>query len=145
MGLGWSGDCLAPNFAARTRSARAGRADNVTRQAIRGRVRGGAIRFGNMEVSAMLSGGRSNILLDRMMAAADEFNPPICVRCGDVALFNAQTGTLKCDPCGVEISDKMEMGQYFATTHLPYAFMKAKHGMAGLGQRATFELGSANM
>lgn len=116
-----------------------------TRQPNRGRAKGGGPRIGGMEDSAMLSAGSSNLLYERLMIASDEFNPPVCRKCGEVALFNAQTGTLKCAPCGREISDKSEMAEHFAIARLPYAFMKAKQMMAGMGQRITFGLGDATM
>ncbi|KAI8459705.1 DNA-directed RNA polymerase I subunit A2 [Phakopsora pachyrhizi] len=59
-----------------------GKVDQLTRQPVKGRRRGGGIRFGEMERDALLAHGTSFLLQDRLMNCSDYSTAWICKRCG---------------------------------------------------------------
>ncbi|KAH0488663.1 MAG: hypothetical protein KVP17_003969 [Porospora cf. gigantea B] len=58
--------------------------DSLTHQPIKGRKRGGGIRFGEMERDSMLAHGCSAILQDRLMHCSDEHKGFVCPKCGSL-------------------------------------------------------------
>jgi len=61
-----------------------GAVNQLTRQPIKGRKKGGGIRLGEMERDALLSHGASYLLHDRLMACSDTHIAHVCRRCGGV-------------------------------------------------------------
>lgn len=59
-----------------------GKVDKLTRQPVKGRKRGGGIRFGEMERDALLAHGTSFLLQDRLMNCSDYSTAWVCKRCG---------------------------------------------------------------
>ncbi|MBW0462799.1 hypothetical protein O181_002514 [Austropuccinia psidii MF-1] len=59
-----------------------GKVDQLTRQPVKGRKRGGGIRFGEMERDALLAHGTSFLLQDRLMNCSDYSTAWICRKCG---------------------------------------------------------------
>lgn len=58
--------------------------DVLTRQPIKGRKKGGGIRFGEMERDALIAHGVSFILKERLMLSSDCSNGFICGNCGNL-------------------------------------------------------------
>lgn len=58
--------------------------DQVTRQPIKGRKRGGGIRFGEMERDSMLAHGAAYLLHDRLHTCSDYHVADVCSLCGSV-------------------------------------------------------------
>merc|ERR550519_1744741 len=56
--------------------------DHVTRQPIKGRRRGGGVRFGEMERDSLLSHGSAFLLQDRLFHGSDKAKCAICSECG---------------------------------------------------------------
>lgn len=61
-----------------------GTVDQITRQPIKGRKRGGGIRFGEMERDAMLAHGAAYLLHDRLHTCSDHHIADVCSLCGSI-------------------------------------------------------------
>uniref|UniRef100_A0A915C6V3 DNA-directed RNA polymerase subunit beta n=3 Tax=Parascaris TaxID=6254 RepID=A0A915C6V3_PARUN len=58
--------------------------DPVTHQPVKGRKKGGGIRFGEMERDAMIAHGASFSLQDRLFNSSDKDLAHVCARCGSL-------------------------------------------------------------
>lgn len=58
--------------------------DQVTRQPIKGRKRGGGVRFGEMERDSLLAHGAAYLLHDRLHMSSDYHVADVCSRCGSI-------------------------------------------------------------
>ncbi|XP_019055826.1 PREDICTED: DNA-directed RNA polymerase I subunit 2 [Nelumbo nucifera] len=61
-----------------------GTLDQVTRQPIKGRKRGGGIRFGEMERDSILAHGAAYLLHDRLHTCSDYHIADVCSLCGSI-------------------------------------------------------------
>ncbi|KAF8389487.1 hypothetical protein HHK36_026182 [Tetracentron sinense] len=61
-----------------------GTLDQVTRQPIKGRKRGGGIRFGEMERDSVLAHGAAYLLHDRLHTCSDHHIADVCSFCGSI-------------------------------------------------------------
>lgn len=61
-----------------------GPVDSLTHQPIKGRKRGGGVRFGEMERDALLAHGTSFLLQDRLMNCSDWSTAWVCRQCGSM-------------------------------------------------------------
>ncbi|XP_060523346.1 DNA-directed RNA polymerase I subunit RPA2 isoform X2 [Cylas formicarius] len=61
-----------------------GPTDITTRQPIKGRKRGGGVRFGEMERDALISHGSPFLLQDRLLNCSDKTTASICTSCGTI-------------------------------------------------------------
>ncbi|GER39393.1 DNA-directed RNA polymerase [Striga asiatica] len=61
-----------------------GRVDQVTRQPIKGRKRGGGVRFGEMERDSLLAHGAAYLLHDRLHMSSDHHIADVCSLCGSI-------------------------------------------------------------
>ena len=61
-----------------------GAVDQITRQPIKGRKKGGGIRFGEMERDALLAHGTAFLLQDRLMNCSDYSTAWVCRTCGSM-------------------------------------------------------------
>ncbi|XP_014601550.1 PREDICTED: DNA-directed RNA polymerase I subunit RPA2 [Polistes canadensis] len=87
--------------------------DVLTRQPIKGRRRGGGVRFGEMERDSLISHGCSYLLQDRLFHCSDKITALICKKCGTllgpiIELSVSPTGLTerkqKCKLCGDDTS-----------------------------------------
>ncbi len=58
--------------------------DQITRQPIKGRRRGGGVRFGEMERDALLAHGTMFLLQDRLFHGSDKARVKVCTSCGSL-------------------------------------------------------------
>lgn len=63
-----------------------GPVNELTRQPIKGRKKGGGIRLGEMERDSLLSHGTAFLLHDRLVNCSDKHTAYACSRCGDLLL-----------------------------------------------------------
>ncbi|XP_026677810.1 DNA-directed RNA polymerase I subunit RPA2 [Diaphorina citri] len=61
-----------------------GPVDKVTHQPVKGRKRGGGVRFGEMERDGVLAHGASWVLLDRLFNSSDRSKELVCRACGSL-------------------------------------------------------------
>ncbi|KAJ9565718.1 hypothetical protein OSB04_001684 [Centaurea solstitialis] len=61
-----------------------GTVDQVTRQPIKGRKKGGGIRFGEMERDSLLAHGAAYLLHDRLHSSSDHHIADVCSICGSI-------------------------------------------------------------
>jgi len=61
-----------------------GPVNQLTRQPIKGRKKGGGIRLGEMERDSLLSHGAAFLMLDRLLNCSDKHVAYACSRCGDL-------------------------------------------------------------
>jgi DNA-directed RNA polymerase I subunit RPA2 len=64
--------------------------NDLTRQPIKGRKRGGGIRLGEMERDSLLSHGTAFLLHDRLVNCSDKHVAYACSRCGDMLLATTE-------------------------------------------------------
>lgn len=127
-----------------------GEVDQITRQPIKGRKRGGGIRFGEMERDAMLAHGAAYLLHDRLHTCSDYHIADVCSLCGSIlSTFNIPGGKrlgrdigglppmrtpkkVKCHAC------KTSKG--IETVAMPYVFRYLAAELAAMNIKMTLQL-----
>ncbi|CAG9773900.1 unnamed protein product [Ceutorhynchus assimilis] len=102
-----------------------GAMDAITRQPIKGRKKGGGVRFGEMERDALISHGTSFLLQDRLFNCSDKTTANVCTSCksllGPITLV-----TRKADkPHFTETKDVCKLcnsGKDISEIQIPYIF-----------------------
>nr|KJB73178.1 hypothetical protein B456_011G220100 [Gossypium raimondii] len=129
-----------------------GQVDQITRQPIKGRKRGGGIRFGEMERDSMLAHGAAYLLHDRLHTCSDYHIADVCSLCGSIlttAIIQPQKRVVReigglpparapkkvmCHAC--QTSKGME------TVAMPYVFRYLAAELAAMNIKMTIQLGS---
>ncbi|XP_058728826.1 DNA-directed RNA polymerase I subunit 2 isoform X2 [Vicia villosa] len=127
-----------------------GTVDQVTRQPIKGRKRGGGIRFGEMERDSLLAHGAAYLLHDRLHTGSDYHIADVCSICGSMlstTFIQAQKPTVReigglpprrapskvtCHAC--QTSKGME------TVAMPYIFRYLAAELAAMNIKMTLKL-----
>ncbi|EFH69848.1 hypothetical protein ARALYDRAFT_313639 [Arabidopsis lyrata subsp. lyrata] len=128
-----------------------GQVDQLTHQPIKGRKRGGGIRFGEMERDSLLAHGASYLLHDRLHTSSDHHIADVCSLCGSLltsSVVNVQQKKLikvngklppgrtpkkvTCHSCGT--SKGME------TVAMPYVFRYLAAELASMNIKMTLQL-----
>ncbi|MBA0813554.1 hypothetical protein Gohar_027396, partial [Gossypium harknessii] len=129
-----------------------GQVDQITRQPIKGRKRGGGIRFGEMERDSMLAHGAAYLLHDRLHTCSDYHIADVCSLCGSIlttAIIQPQKRVVReigglpparapkkvmCHAC--QTSKGME------TVAMPYVFRYLAAELAAMNIKMTIQLSS---
>jgi DNA-directed RNA polymerase I subunit RPA2 len=72
-----------------------GPTNELTRQPIKGRKKGGGIRLGEMERDSLLSHGTAFLLQDRLLNCSDKHVAYACCRCGDLLQPTTQRSSIQ--------------------------------------------------
>jgi DNA-directed RNA polymerase I subunit RPA2 len=79
--------------------------NNLTRQPVKGRKKGGGIRFGEMERDSLLAHGASFLLHDRLHNSSDRHTALVCKKCGSML----STHSVPASASTVAITEKGEI------------------------------------
>jgi len=106
----------------------------LTHQPVKGRKRGGGIRFGEMERDALLSHGTAYLIKDRLMNCSDIHKTWLCSACGNIHTMVpvVEDFKWKCRFCD---SDK-----YMVTVALPYVTRYLVSELASVNIRTILDL-----
>lgn len=79
-----------------------GKVNALTRQPVKGRKKGGGIRFGEMERDSLLAHGASYLLHDRLMNVSDKHTALVCKGCGGLlGAHSVVAGATEVGPDGI--------------------------------------------
>ena len=109
---------LAHFVAAKIHSRNGGPLNEGTRQPTNGRAKKGGLRFGTMEVDAVVGHGAASLLRERMLLASDNYYAPVCCMCNLLA-ETARDNRYYCRQCGIPGTCEL--------VQMPYAAKIAVH------------------
>lgn len=110
------------------------------RQPIKGRKRGGAIRFGEMERDGLLAHGASFLLRDRLAMASDMHVLHVCDTCGSIlgpCRRNGDSGEIQEIYCRMCTGEREHRVQRVA---IPYSFKYLANELAAMNIRTVLKL-----
>ncbi len=108
-----------------------GALDPVSKQPIKGKQRDGGLRFGDMEVAALVAHGAAEFVNEKLKFASDETKAYFCNSCGNECYFKVDEQQYRCERgCEISSSD-------IAKVSIPYSlkYVRQYMGVAGLGIR----------
>ena len=114
-----------------------GRINNITRQPLKGRKKGGGIRLGEMERDGLLGHGVAFLIRDRFMQCSDGYTCHLCRRCGSF-LFTRKVKNendyeeVYCDFCKAPAET--------STVYVPYVLRYLAAELASMNIRMKFEV-----
>lgn len=107
-----------------------GPCDKVTKQPIKGRKRGGGLRFGEMERDALLAHGAMASLRGRLCTESDGVEHVVCAACG--SLLGMQLGGSVCRECKVAGHGRL--------IQIPMVLLVLANDLAAMGVRMRFNV-----
>jgi DNA-directed RNA polymerase I subunit RPA2 len=133
----------------------------LTNQPVKGRKKGGGIRFGEMERDSLLAHGAAFLLHDRLHSSSDRHIALVCGGCGSVIAPHsvpASQVTMRAEgvfPSGKSIGPVTEVtrtkrvpvckacgtGAQVRAVPMPYVFRYLANELAAMGVRIVLELG----
>lgn len=114
-----------------------GRINNITRQPLKGRKKGGGIRLGEMERDGLLGHGVAFLIRDRFMQCSDGCTCNLCRKCGSF-LFTRKVKNendyeeVYCDFCKAPAAT--------STVYVPYVLRYLAAELASMNIRMKFEV-----
>ena len=74
-----------------------------TRQPLKGRIKGGGLRFGEMERDCVLSHGATNLMKERLLKVSDCFAAYVCMKCGMLGVWSEKGKKMSCKGCKADV------------------------------------------
>ncbi len=102
-----------------------------TGQPIKGRVRHGGLRYGEMERDVMIAHATPHLLFERMFISSDKYSITICIDCGQVV--GVDTSVLITPETNIEFKCKKCMTSNFGKIDIPYVFKLLQQLLLGMG------------
>lgn len=117
--------------------------DAVTRQPIKGRRRGGGVRFGEMERDSLLSHGATFLLQDRLFHGSDKSKCFICVDCGSLLSPRVQVGKGPLETEGQTTCVLCGQTDSVGDIEVPFVFLHLVAQLASINIKVTIGCGRA--
>jgi DNA-directed RNA polymerase I subunit RPA2 len=113
-----------------------GKTNSQTHQPLKGRKKGGGIRFGEMERDGLLSYGASFLIRDRLFQCSDEDSTEVCTKCGGLLnVTTLQSGFAKDNICRM-----CDTGKYLERIQIPYVFKYLANELASMNIQVKVEI-----
>lgn len=130
-----------------------GTIDQITHQPIKGRKRGGGIRFGEMERDSMLAHGAAYLLHDRLHTCSDYHIADVCSICGSILTTSfvkperrvgrAVKGLPPIRASKKVICHACQTSRGMETVAMPYVFKYLAAELAAMNIKLTLQLNNA--
>lgn len=120
-----------------------GPVDAITQQPIKGRKRGGGVRFGEMERDALISHGAAFLLQDRLFHNSDKTHTLVCSKCGSILaplkkiIKRTETGKLQSMPDTCRLCGD---GAAVGYIEIPFSFKYLVTELSSVNINARFKL-----
>lgn len=120
-----------------------GPVDAITQQPIKGRKRGGGVRFGEMERDALISHGAAFLLQDRLFHNSDKTYTLACIKCGSILaplkkiIKRTETGKLQSMPDTCRLCGD---GATVGYIEIPFSFKYLVTELSSVNINARFKL-----
>jgi|UPI00043EBA79 DNA-directed RNA polymerase I subunit RPA2 len=129
-----------------------GKMNSLTRQPVKGRKKGGGIRFGEMERDSLLAHGCAFLLQDRLMNCSDKHIATVCTNCGSLLSNATQRATVETAGQGDLAIAMKSKTQWFCTVcqsgescqavAMPYVFRYLANELAAMNIKMSLSLKS---
>lgn len=108
---------------------------SMTHQPVKGRKRGGGVRFGEMERDALLAHGSAHLLQDRLFYCSDATQAWMCKKCGSMvsAVYQRASKRPKCVYCDTD--------KYSAVVEVPHVLKYLANELAAANIRMDIDFG----
>jgi DNA-directed RNA polymerase I subunit RPA2 len=137
----------------------------LTRQPVKGKKKGGGVRFGEMERDALLAHGGAFLLHDRLHASSDSHTALVCKRCGSmlttfsfpqaaaaleapgaasaggIAPPAATQGSLRRAPRRAPMCAACKTGEHVTVVAMPYVFRYLANELAAMNVKLRLRVG----
>jgi DNA-directed RNA polymerase I subunit RPA2 len=119
-----------------------GPVNSIHRQPVKGRKKGGGIRFGEMERDSLLAHGCSFLLHDRLMGSSDYHTTHVCTSCGSLLnVVSNKYGDFSDDTKTNWAYCKMcKTGETCSEVAVPYVFLYLVNELAAMNIRTTLDV-----
>merc|ERR550519_771723 len=111
--------------------------DHVTRQPIKGRRRGGGVRFGEMERDSLLSHGSAFLLQDRLFHGSDKAKCAICSECGSILSPRVMVGKGVVEEKGRNACVMCGQADSVSEVDVPFVFLHLVAQLAAINIKVT--------
>lgn len=104
----------------------------LTRQPVKGKNRGGAVKIGNMETDCLVGHGMSQFLQEKFVETLEKYTYPVCNKCGIIANKMIDINLYKCPLC--------DSNTNISNINIPYNFKLLQQELLSLKIKTAFEL-----